>query len=74
MKKNKDVIKDDDSKTDSYGINLTFVLSTYKVVIELDDKYQLDLRKKTRHLRSNHNTQQKYGLHVNSRLKTKILR
>ena len=46
MKKNKDVIKDDDSKTDSYGINLTFVLSTYKVVIELDDKYQLDLRKK----------------------------
>lgn len=28
----------------TYGINLTFVLSTYKVFIELDDHYQVDFR------------------------------
>ena len=42
MKKYGDVIKDGQKET--YGINLTFVLSTYKVVIESNDKYQLDLR------------------------------
>nr|DAC81282.1 TPA_asm: penton [Corynactis coral adintovirus] len=29
---------------DRYPINILFVLSTYKVIIELDDGYQLDLR------------------------------
>ena len=28
----------------TFGINLTFVLSSYKVVIELDNNYQLDFR------------------------------
>ena len=31
-----------DNKT--YSINLTFVSSTYKVVIEVSENYQLDLR------------------------------
>ena len=27
-----------------YYINLTFVLSTYKILIQIDNNYQLDLR------------------------------
>ena len=38
--KKEGVVKSD--KT--YGINLTFVLSSFKVVIELDQNYQLDFR------------------------------
>ena len=29
---------------DKYHINLTFVLSTYKILIQIDNNYQLDLR------------------------------
>lgn len=28
----------------TYGINLTFVLSTFKVITQLDTNYQLDFR------------------------------
>ena len=31
-------------KDDVYYINLTFVLSTYKIIIQIDNNYQLDLR------------------------------
>ena len=31
-------------KDDVYYINLTFVLSTYKILIQIDNSYQLDLR------------------------------
>ena len=34
----------DAKKDDVYYINLTFVLSTYKILIKIDNKYQLDLR------------------------------
>ena len=33
-----------DAKKDVYYINLTFVLSTYKILIQIDNNYQLDLR------------------------------
>ena len=34
-----------DNKTgDKYHINLTFVLSTYKILIQIENNYQLDLR------------------------------
>ena len=34
-----------DSKgTKKYSINLTFILSTYRVLVSLDGEYQLDLR------------------------------
>ena len=42
MQKNGDIIKN--GRKETYGINSTFVLSTYKVVIEMNDKYHLDLR------------------------------
>ena len=39
----------DANKDDVYYINIIFVLSTYKIVIEIDNNYQLDLRnRKTR--------------------------
>ena len=42
--KNKGHIVDDSNKDDiKYGINLYFVLSTYPVLIELADNYQIDL-------------------------------
>ena len=34
----------DAKKDDVYYINLTFVLSTYKILIQIDNNYQLDLR------------------------------
>ena len=34
----------DANKDDVYYINIIFVLSTYKIVIEIDNNYQLDLR------------------------------
>ena len=34
----------DAKKDDVYYINLTFVLSTYKILIKIDHNYQLDLR------------------------------
>ena len=34
----------DAKKDDVYYINLTFVLSTYKILIKIDNTYQLDLR------------------------------
>ena len=36
--------KDSDDHEIKYGINLYFVLSTYRVLVELDENYQLDLR------------------------------
>ena len=33
----------DDKTGDKYHINLIFVLSTYKILIEIDNNYQLDL-------------------------------
>ena len=43
MKKKGHIITD--HKTgDKYHINLTFVLSTYKILIQIDNNYQLDLR------------------------------
>ena len=42
--KNKGHIVDDSDKDDiKYGINIYFVLSTYRVLIELADNYQIDL-------------------------------
>ena len=37
------VKNDDDDDQKEYGINLYFVLSTYRVLVELDDNYRLDL-------------------------------
>ena len=34
----------DSSGKKTYSINLTFILSTYRVLISLDGDYQLDLR------------------------------
>ena len=45
MKDKGHLIKDDDDDDKKeYGINLYFVLSTYRVLIELDENYRLDLR------------------------------
>lgn len=41
MKSKGDIIKVDEEE--KYGINLYFVLSTYRVLIELEDDYQIDL-------------------------------
>ena len=44
MKNKGHLVKDaDDDGEKEYGINLYFVLSTYRVLVELDEKYQLDL-------------------------------
>ena len=32
-----------DNDPEKYGINLYFVLSTYRVLVELDENYQVDL-------------------------------
>ncbi|CAH3150418.1 unnamed protein product [Pocillopora meandrina] len=42
MKSKGHIIKVDEEE--KYGINLYFVLSTYRVLIELEDDYQIDLR------------------------------
>ena len=34
----------DAKKDDVYYINLTFLLSTYRILIQIDNNYQLDLR------------------------------
>jgi len=46
MKDNGDLFKKaaDNNGTDEYGINMYFVLSTYRVLIELKGDFQLDLR------------------------------
>jgi len=46
MKDNKDLFKKavDNNGIDEYGINMYFVLSTYRVLIELKGDFQLDLR------------------------------
>ena len=45
MKKKKHlVVDDDDDDKKKYGINLFYVLSTYRILVELDENYQLDLR------------------------------
>ena len=46
MKDNGDLFKkaDDNNGKDEYGINKYFVLSTYRVLIELKGDFQLDLR------------------------------
>ena len=42
--KKKGHITNDDKTRDKYDINLTFVLSTYKILFQIDNNYQLDLR------------------------------
>ena len=42
--KKKGYLTTDDKTGDKYHINLTFVLSTYKILIQSDNNYQLDLR------------------------------
>ena len=43
--KKKGYLTTDDKTGDKYHSNLTFVLSTYKILIQIDNNYQLDLRK-----------------------------
>ena len=38
------VVDDDDDDRKKYGINLFFVLSRYRILIELDENYRLDFR------------------------------
>ena len=42
--KKKGHITTDDKTRNKYDINLTFVLSTYKILFQIDNNYQLDLR------------------------------
>ena len=42
--KKKGHLTTDDKTGDKYHINFTFVLSTYKILIQIDNNYQLDLR------------------------------
>ena len=42
--KKKGHLTTDDKTGDKYHINLTFVLSTYELIIQIDNNYQLDLR------------------------------
>ena len=42
--KKKGHLTTDDKTGDKYHVNLTFVLSTYKILIQIDNNYQLDLR------------------------------
>ena len=42
--KKKGHLTTDDKTGDKYHINLTFVLSTYKILIQIDNNYRLDLR------------------------------
>ena len=42
--KKKGHLTTDDKTGEKYHINLTFVLSTYKILIQFDNNYQLDLR------------------------------
>ena len=45
MKKKGHLVKDDDDDDKKeYGINLFFVLSTYRILVELNENYRLDLR------------------------------
>ena len=41
--KDKGHLVENDEGDEEYGINLYFVLSTYRVLVELDENYQLDL-------------------------------
>ena len=41
---NKGHLTTDDKTGDKYHINLTIVLSKYKILIQIDNNYQLDLR------------------------------
>ena len=36
--------KTTDRTGDKYNINLSFILSTYRILIQIDNNYQLDLR------------------------------
>ena len=38
------MIREKHTTKDKYPLNLQFILSSFKVVIELDDDYQIDLR------------------------------
>lgn len=62
MKSKGHIIKVDEEE--KYGINLYFVLSTYRVLIELEDDYQIDLRnsnfRKLIGFNSKKNTQTEY--------------
>ena len=42
--KKKGHLTTDDKTGDKYHINLTFALSTYEIIIQIDNNYQLDLR------------------------------
>ena len=42
--KKKSHLSTDNKTGDKYHINLTFVLSTYKILIQIENNYQLDLR------------------------------
>ena len=45
MKKKGHIVKDDDDDDKKeYGINLLFILSTYRILVELNENYRLDLR------------------------------
>ena len=46
MKDNGDLVKkaDDNNGQDEYGINIYFVLSTYRVLVKLNENYYMDLR------------------------------
>ena len=46
MKKKGHIFKkdDDDENNNEYGINIIFVLSTYRILVEIEENYQLDLR------------------------------
>ena len=46
LKKEKDILNPDetDETKFKYGINISFILSSYRVLIELDENYQLDFR------------------------------
>ena len=43
--KKKDHFTTNEKRDEVYYINLTLVLSTYKILIQIDNNYQLDLRK-----------------------------
>ena len=50
--KKKGHLTTDDKTGEKYHINLTFVLSTYKILIQFDNNYQLDLRNRQKQLGS----------------------
>ena len=50
--KKKGHLTTDDKTGEKYHINLTLVLSTYKILIQFDNNYQLDLRNRQKQLGS----------------------